>query len=143
MLVTQISVFLENKSGRLAEVTRTLREAGVDIRALVIADTTEYGILRMIVDQPAKAQEVLTNQGFTVSATHVIAIAIPNLPGQLDVALEILSECSISVDYLYAYIGRVTDDAVVIIRVQNPQLALEKLEKSAIRVLSTKEVYGI
>ncbi|MDD2534585.1 MAG: ACT domain-containing protein [Eubacteriales bacterium] len=143
MLVTQISVFLENKSGRLAEVTRTLSANQIDIRALYIADTTEYGILRMIVDQPAKAQTVLTEQGFTVSATHVIAIAVKNIPGMLDEALEILSEGSISVDYLYAYVGRLQGDAIVIIRVQNPQLALEKLEKSGIRVLSTQEVYGV
>ena len=143
MLVTQISVFLENKSGRLAEVTRTLSANQIDIRALYIADTTEYGILRMIVDQPVKAQDVLSAQGFTVSATHVIAIAVPNKPGKLDDALEILSDGSISVDYLYAYVGRSADDAIVIIRVQNPQLALEKLEKSGIRVLSTREVYGV
>lgn len=143
MLVTQISVFLENKSGRLAEVTRTLSANQIDIRALYIADTSEYGILRMIVDQPVKAQEVLNAQGFTVSATHVIAIAVPNKPGMLDEALELLSDGAISVDYLYAYVGRSQDDAIVIIRVQNPQLALEKLEKAAIRVLSTREVYGI
>lgn len=143
MLVTQISVFLENKSGRLAEVTRTLSAEKIDIRALYIADTTEYGILRMIVDQPAKAQDVLTEHGFTVSATHVIAVAVPNQPGKLDEALELLSDGAISVDYLYAYVGRSNDDAVVIIRVQNPQLALEKLEKSGIRVLTSKEVYGL
>lgn len=143
MLVTQISVFLENKSGRLAEVTRTLSAEKIDIRALYIADTTEYGILRMIVDQPAKAQEVLTAQGFTVSATHVIAIAVSNKPGMLDEALEILSEGSISIDYLYAYVGRSEGDAIVIIRVQNPQLALEKLQKTGIRVLTSKEVYGV
>lgn len=143
MLVTQISVFLENKSGRLAEVTRTLSANQIDIRALYIADTTEYGILRMIVDQPVKAQDVLTTQGFTVSATHVIAIAVKNVPGMLDEALEILCEGSISVDYLYAYVGRLEGNAIVIIRVQNPQLALEKLEKAGIRVLSTQEVYGV
>jgi hypothetical protein len=143
MLVTQISVFLENKTGRLADVTRALREAGIDIRALVIADTTEYGILRMIVDQPVKAQEILTEKGFTVSATHVIAIAIPNLPGELDIALEALNAGSISIDYMYAYIGRADNDAVVIIRVQNPQMALDKLADSPVRVLSSREVYGI
>ena len=142
MLVTQISVFLENKSGRLAEVTRALGAEGIDIRALNIADTTEYGILRMIVDQPDKAVDVLTSRGFTVSSTHVIAIRVENHPGTLDAVLEILSEGSISVDYLYAYVGRSTNDAVVIIRVQNPQMALEKLKQSGIQVLASKEVYG-
>ncbi|MDW7659755.1 MAG: acetolactate synthase, partial [Bacillota bacterium] len=127
MLVKQISVFLENKSGRLADVTRSLKDQQIDIRALYIADTTEYGILRMIVDQPEKAQEVLSKAGFTVSSTNVIAIAIADRPGTLDDALETLSSGSISVDYLYAFVGRSFDDAIVIIRVENPLLALQKL----------------
>lgn len=143
MLVKQISVFLENKSGRLAEVTRTLKDNLIDIRALYIADTTEYGILRMIVDQPEKALEVLSAAGFTVSSTFVIAIAIADRPGTLDDALETLSSGSISVDYLYAYVGRASNDAIVIIRVEDPQMALDKLVENGIRVLSTKEVYGI
>ena len=142
MLVKQISVFLENKSGRLAEVTKTLGSNSIDIRALYIADTTEYGILRMIVDQPEKALQALTDSGFTVSSTNVIAIAIEDHPGTLDQALETLSEGSISVDYLYAFVGRSSTDAIVIIRVENPQLALDKLKQTGIRVLSSKEVYG-
>lgn len=142
MLVKQISVFLENKSGRLAEVTRTLRESSIDIRALYVADTTEYGILRMIVDRPEEALDTLSAQGFTVSATNVIAIAIPDRPGTLDDALEALSDAGISVDYLYAFVGRLSTDAIVIIRVENPQTALEKLEQTGIRVLSCQEVYG-
>jgi hypothetical protein len=142
MLVKQISVFLENKSGRLAEVTRTLRGQGIDIRALYIADTTEYGILRMIVDKPDAALDILNSNGFTVSSTSVIAIAIPDQPGTLDNALEILSDSGISVDYLYAFVGRSSSDAIVVIRVEAPELALEKLEQTGIRVLSSKEVYG-
>lgn len=142
MLVKQISVFLENKSGRLAEVTRTLGSNNIDIRALYIADTTEYGILRMIVDQPEAAFEVLSANGLTVSTTEVIAIAVADHPGTLDNALEILSEGEISVDYLYAFVGRASTDAIVIIRVEKPLLALTKLEQAGIKVLSTKEVYG-
>jgi hypothetical protein len=142
MLVKQISVFLENKSGRLAEVTRTLRDKGIDIRALYIADTTEYGILRMIVDKPDAALDALNECGFTVSSTNVIAIAVPDRPGTLDFALETLSNSDISVDYLYAFVGRASADAIVVIRVENPQQALEKLEQTGIRVLSSKEVYG-
>ena len=143
MLVKLINVFLENQSGRLAEVTRTLGENDIDIRALYIADTTEYGILRMILDKPDKAVEVLTASGFTVSSTPVIAIAIEDKPGTLDHALSIFSEGSLSLEYLYAYVGRTSDDAVVVIRVQDPQMALIKLEESGIRVLSSEEVYGI
>jgi hypothetical protein len=143
MLVRQISVFLENKSGRLAEVTRTLRDHQIDIRALYIADTTEYGILRMIVDRPEDTVRILSESGFTVNSTNVIAIAIADVPGMLDQALETLSGSGISVDYLYAYVGRASTDAVVVMRVENPDLALTKLQSANVRVLSTKEVYGI
>ena len=143
MLVKQINVFLENQSGRLAEVTRTLGANDIDIRALYIADTTEYGILRMILDKPDQAVEVLTGAGFTVSSTPVIALAIADKPGTLDHALSILSEGSLSLEYLYAYVGRTSDDAVVVIRVQDPNLALRKLAEAGIRVLSFEEVYGI
>lgn len=143
MLVKQINVFLENQSGRLAEVTRTLGRNDIDIRALYIADTTEYGILRMILDKPDNAVEVLTAAGFTVSSTPVIAIAIADKPGTLDHALSILSAGSLSLEYLYAYVGRTSEDAVVVIRVKDPQLALQKLTEAGIRVLSSEEVYGI
>lgn len=143
MLVKQISVFLENKSGHLAEATKTLGDNKIDIRALYIAETTEYGILRMIVDKPDEAQAALSENGFTVSETDVIAIAVPDRPGTLDEALEILSANAISIEYLYAYVGRSSTDAIVVIRVERPQQALEKFEQSGIRVLSAKEVYGI
>ena len=142
MLVKQISVFLENKSGRLAEVTRTLRSNRIDIRALYIADTTEYGILRMIVDKPDDAVALLKENGFTVSTTNVIAIAIEDTPGTLDIALEILSDNAISVEYLYAFVGRTNADAIVVIRVENPEKAIDVLEKEKIRVIGSKEVYG-
>ena len=143
MLVRQINVFLENQSGRLAEVTKTLGDNDIDIRALYIADTTEYGILRMILDKPKKAVDILTQAGFTVSSTPVIALAIADKPGTLDHALSILSQGSLSLEYLYAYVGRSSDDAVVVIRVQDPELALTKLEEAGIRVLSSEEVYGV
>ncbi len=143
MLVKQINVFLENQSGRLAEVTKTLGDNHIDIRALYIADTTEYGILRMILDKPEPALTILTAAGFTVSSTPVIAIAILDKPGTLDHALSILSEGSLSLEYLYAYVGRTSEDAVVVIRVQDPELALIKLEEAGIRVLTSEEVYGV
>lgn len=143
MLVKQISVFLENKSGRLAEVTRTLSANKIDIRALYIADTTEYGILRMIVDKPDKAMDLLKRSGFTVSTTNVIAIAIADTPGTLDDALEVLSSGGISVEYLYAFVGRASTDAIVVIRVEMPESAIKALEAAGIRVIGAKEVYGL
>jgi hypothetical protein len=143
MLVKQISVFLENKSGRLAEVTKTLSGNNIDIRALYIADTTEYGILRMIVDKPDDAVSLLVGSGFTVSSTNVIAISIEDVPGTLDHALEILSENAISIEYLYAFVGRMSSDAIVVIRVENPDDAVKILIKEKIRVINSKEVYGL
>ncbi|MHB8964173.1 MAG: ACT domain-containing protein [Saccharofermentanales bacterium] len=143
MLVKQISVFLENKSGRLAEVTKTLSSNKIDIRALYIADTTEYGILRMIVDKPDEAMELLKKSGFTVSTTNVIAIAVADTPGTLDDALEILSANKISIEYLYAFVGRASSDAIVVIRVEDPETAIRVLEAENIRVIGSKEVYGL
>ncbi|HOO61742.1 MAG TPA: acetolactate synthase [Bacillota bacterium] len=143
MLVKQINVFLENQSGRLAEVTKSLSENQIDIRALYIADTTEYGILRMILDKPDDALLALTQAGFTVSSTPVIAIAIKDVPGTLDQAIGVLSEKGLSLEYLYGYVGRSSSDAVVVIRVSDPNLAVEKLTEANIRILSSEEVYGI
>ena len=143
MSVKQINVFLENQSGRLAEVTRGLSKNRIDIRALYIADTTEYGILRMLVDQPDEAQAVLQNLGFTVSQTSVIAVAIPDTPGTLDKVLKILSDNDISLEYLYAFVGRASSDAVVVIRVDDPKKALEYFEQAGVKVHDDKEVYGI
>ena len=143
MTVKQINVFLENESGRLADVTSGLAKNKIDIRALYIADTTEYGILRMLVNQPDDAQIVLQNLGFTVSQTHVIAVAIPDTPGTLDNVLEILSSNGISLEYLYAFVGRASSDAVVVIRVDDNKKALEYFEAAGVKVLDDKEVYGI
>ncbi len=143
MWVKQINVFLENQSGRLAEVTANLSKADIDIRALYIADTTDFGILRLIVDKPAEALIVLQKAGFTVSQTSVIAIAIPDKPGTLDNALAVLSENNISMEYLYAFVGRASSDAVVVIRVDNAEEALNYFHVNGIKVLSPEEVYGI
>ncbi len=143
MWVKQINVFLENQSGRLSEVTEVLSKADIDIRALHIADTTDFGLLRIIVDKPNEALIVLQQAGFTVSKTSVIALAIPDMPGTLNKALTVLSENNISLEYLYAFVGRASSDAVVVIRVDNAEEALEYFHANGIKVLSPEEVYGI
>ncbi len=143
MCVKQLNVFLENQYGRLAEVTGNLTKANIDIRALYIADTTAFGILRMIVDKPDEAINVMQEAGFAVSLTDVIAIAIPDKPGTLDRALGVLSENEISLEYLYAFVGRASSDAVVVIRVDNYESALKILNDNDVKVLSAEEVYGI
>ncbi|MCR4434431.1 MAG: ACT domain-containing protein [Clostridiales bacterium] len=143
MLVKQISVFLENKSGRLAEVTRVLGDNNIDISALSIADTTDFGILRLIVNQPEKAEEILKNNDFTVSCTSVIAIAVPDRPGGLAGALDVLDRESIGIEYMYAFVGKHSQEALVILRVENPDKAIAALQNSRIRVLSSEEVYDL
>lgn len=143
MLVKQISVFLENKSGRLAEVTKILGSNDIDISALSIADTTDFGVLRLIVNKPEQAEKVLIENGFTVSCTSVIAIAVPDQPGGLASALEVLKDGSVGIEYMYAFVGKSSTDALVILRVEEPEKAIELLKKTNIRVLSAEEVYNL
>ncbi|MBP5181098.1 MAG: ACT domain-containing protein [Clostridiales bacterium] len=143
MSVKQINVFLENEPGRLAEVTSALSKAKIDIRAVYVTDSTSYGILRLIVNQPDDAKIVLQSMGFTVSISHVIAVALKDVPGTLDQVLEILSSNGIQLEYLYAFVGRASVDAVVLLRVDDREKTLEIFEKNGIKVLDDKEVYGI
>lgn len=106
MKIQQLSIFVENKSGRLAEITQTIADANVDIRAMSIADTSDFGILRLIVDKPEKAVEAFKKAGMTVSLTSVIAIGLDDAPGEFAKAVKILSDNGISVEYLYAFISR-------------------------------------
>lgn len=106
-MAKQISVFLENKAGRLAHVTRVLGEAGINIRALSIADTSDFGILRIIVNDPEKAYRILKEADFTVSETEVIAVQVPDSPGGLATVLEQMSDADLNIEYLYAFFGHV------------------------------------
>lgn len=143
MLIKQISIFLENKSGRLAEVTKTLGSNNIDISALSIADTTDFGILRLIVNKPEQAETILRENGFTVNCTSVIAIAVEDKPGGLAKALEILDGESIGIEYMYAFVGKTSSEALVILRVEDPEKAVQALEKSAIKVLPSDAVYKL
>ena len=104
MKVEQISIFLENKAGRLAEVTRILGKGGINIRALSLADTSDFGILRLIVNDHEKAKQILKDNGFTVGRTEVIAVEVEDRPGGLNSILEILFKANINVEYMYAFV---------------------------------------
>jgi hypothetical protein len=103
MIIQQLSVFLENRSGRLTEVTAALGDEGINISALCIAETSDFGILRMVVSDAGKAQEVLRGRGFSLSVTQVICLSVSNQPGAVNQALRILSKANISVEYMYAF----------------------------------------
>ena len=113
MKVEQISIFLENKSGRLAEVTTILSEGGVNIRALSLADTADFGILRLIVNDCDRAKEILKSNGFTVGKTEVLALEVPDRPGGLARILRILDGAGINVEYMYAFVNRTGDNAIM------------------------------
>ena len=143
MSIHQLSVFVENKSGRLLSITKILKEHSVDIRAFSIADTTDFGILRLIVDKPDEAREALKQAGFMVRLTAVIAVSIADHPGALADVLEILSNNGISVEYAYAFITRRDQGAYVILRVEDNVKAARILQENSIELLPASEVYAI
>jgi len=141
--VKQISVFLENKSGRLAEVTRVLGKNDINIRALSIADTTDFGILRLIVNKPEEANVALKREGLMVSETEVIAAEVPDYPGGLAGVLSELGAAGVNIEYLYAFIGRSAGKALVVFRVEDCEGAVRALDKKNIRVLGGEEVCAL
>lgn len=143
MLIKQISVFLENKSGRLAEVTRVLGANNIDVSALSIADTTDFGILRLIVNRPEEAVEILKKNDFTVSSTNVIAVSVPDKPGGLAVALEALDRGGIGIEYMYAFVGKAENEALVIMKTSDNDRAIEVLKDNGVNVIPSDDVYKL
>ncbi len=140
MGVKQISVFLENKIGRLAEITQVLGNNGINIRALAIADTTEFGILRMIVDKPKRADEVLEEKGFTVCQTEVIVVEVGDKPGGLAGVTAILRKAGINVEYLYAFLAPKSSNALVVLKIEKLEDAVGLLRAQEIKILSNKDM---
>ncbi len=143
MKLKQTSVFLENRKGRLWKALSILREAGINIRALSIADTSEFGILRMIVPDPEKAREVLEGNNFVVKTNDVIAVGIPDEPGGLDMILEILTKSDINVEYLYAFVEKRVEQAIVVLRTEDIEAGIKTLKEGGATVLSSDEVYKL
>lgn len=143
MKVSQISVFLENKSGRLADVARTLAANNVNIRALSIADTIDYGLLRLIVNDPQLATKVLTDDGFTVTSTEVLAIEVPDRPGGLAGIIGILSGKGLNIEYMYAFVGRSGEQAIVVFRIERVEEAISALQEGGARILTGDELHAL
>jgi hypothetical protein len=143
MKLEQISIFLENKSGRLAEVTSILAAAGINIRALSLADTADFGVLRLLVNDSDRARQVLKASGFTVSKTEVTAVAVPDRPGGLAEILRLLDGAGINVEYMYAFVQRSGDNAIIIFRFENLEQAIQTLKGGGIRILSGEELAAL
>ncbi len=141
MAIKQISVFVENKPGRLAVITELLAKNKIDIRALSIADTTDFGILRLIVNDPDAAVKVLKDDGMTVSATEVLGIAIPDVPGGFSKAIRVITNKGISLEYAYAFITPSVGSAYVIIRVEDNELATEALSEAGIKIIDQDDIF--
>lgn len=134
---------MENKSGRLAQVTRCLADHGINIRALTVADTTDFGILRIIVDQPDEAYRILKEMHFTVRENWVIAVEIVDRPGGLAGVLEVLGDSGVNLEYLYTTVKTASQDALVIFRVEDIDRAVSFLQDAGINVLAEEKVYSL
>ncbi len=143
MMVKQISVFLENKRGRIYRVSKALAAEGINIRALSIADTSAFGILRLIVDAPERALTVLQNANITAKISQVIAVEVADVPGGMEKILSVIEGADINLEYLYAFLGRKSEDAILIFQVENPQKAIETLQAAGVRLVEGKEVYEL
>ncbi|WP_409200716.1 amino acid-binding protein [Methanobrevibacter sp. DSM 116169] len=143
MTVYQISVFIENKEGRLKKAINTLSNAKINIRALSIADTTKYGILRLIVSNIDKAVEALENDGFLVKKNEVIIVKIPDEPNGLNSVLDILDNEKINVEYLYAFITHKIDQALVVMRLEDMEKGKELLKSQNAELLASKDIESL
>lgn len=140
-MIEQLSVFLENKSGRLAELARVLGDAGINMRALMVADTEEFGVVRIICDHPLHAREVLEATGFGVSTTPVVAVEIPDHPGGLADVLERLGATGMNVEYAYCFVGLRGGAAIDVLKVDD-DAAAEVLRSSGFKILEPRDLYA-
>ena len=140
MYVKQLSVFVENKFGKLAEILGALAKNSIDISALSLADTSEFGILRLIVDKPELAVSVLKEEGVIVKLSDVLAIAIDDCPGGLSKALDILTEANVVIEYMYAFIGKADGKAMTVIRVDDEAKAIDALKNGGVTLLTTEDI---
>jgi hypothetical protein len=143
MQVEQISVFLENKTGRLSEVTAILSEANINIRALALADTSDFGVLRLIVDDTEKARRTLKNNGFTVGKTSVVAVEVADRPGGLHDILTMLHGADINVEYMYAFVQSSGNNAVMIFRIEKQDEAVQLLTSNGVTVIDGNRLYSL
>jgi len=142
MLVKQLSIFLENRSGRLSEVTQVLGDAKVNIRALSLADTSDFGILRLIVDRPDEACNILKKIGFTIRETDVLAVEVADQPGGLSRVLDRFASSGVNVEYMYAFVHK-GENAILIFRFDRTDQAIEILNKNNVTIVPGEELYGM
>lgn len=143
MYVKQISVFMENRPGRLAEITKVLSDNDIDIRAINIADTTDFGILRMIVNDEVKAERVLRENQMTANTSDVIAISISDSVGAFSNVIQLLKDRDISIEYIYSFIGEKSTKAVIVLKTSDLEASTEVLSQNGVTVLSKEDVNNL
>ncbi|WP_027185198.1 ACT domain-containing protein [Desulfovibrio inopinatus] len=143
MKVEQISIFLENRAGRLEEVTRILAEENISIRALSLADTSDFGILRLILSDHERAKKALKDNGFTVGRTAVVAVEVPDKPGGLHSILKLLSGNGINVEYMYAFVHQSAETAIIIFRFDRTDQAIEVLQENNLTIVPGSRLYNL
>jgi len=141
MAIKQISVFVENRTGKLADVIEALSAAGIDLRALSIADTADFGILRIIVSKPEEVANLLRERGYVIRVTEVLAVSLPDTPGSLAKVLRALSDARVNLEYTYAFVSYIKDRAYVVLRVENNERAAEALLKQGAVFAEEKDLY--
>jgi len=140
MKITQISVFLENKRGRLLDATKAIGEAGIDIKALTIAENEDFGVLRMIVDKPQDALAVLKTNHFIATFTDIVAVEVDDQPGGLARVLQVFNDNDLNVEYMYAFIEKSVDRAILVFRFDDPDKAIAVLIKNNVKVVGKKDI---
>ncbi len=140
MTISQLSVFVENKQGSMSRIAEVLAEAGIDIRALTIADTTDFGILRLIVRNTEEARRVLQDNNFVVSVNQVIGIEVPDKVGGLAKVLRVLDDALVNIEYMYDFLAIKEEKAYIIVRVENNTKTVELLEKNGIHCISNDDI---
>ena len=143
MKITQISVFLENRKGRLYEVCSLLGDNGVNIRALTVAETESFGVLRIVVDKSEVAVKLLQDSGFVANFTDVVAIEVGDEPGGLASILKIFAENDVNVEYMYGFVEKFSDKALLVFRFEDTDFAQQVLAKHSIPVVTEKEIGGL
>jgi len=143
MKITQLSVFLENTAGRLCEVTGILRDAQINIRALSLAETADFGVLRVIVNDLHRAMQVLKENHFTVCETPILAVEVPDRPGGLHGLVKALAKRKINIEYVYGFVEKRTENAVIVVRVEDLDAAIGILQSQGFNLLSDKEISAL
>ena len=140
MAIKQLTVFVENKRGAVIPVTETLSRHNINLRALSIAETQDFGILRLIVNDEVKAEQILAEEGYLIKITDVVGVKISDEPGKLSEALKVLNENEINMEYLYAFMARTEKHAYVVIRVENNEEAEDALTKAGFKIITNADV---